>query len=271
MATNDRQTSGVTVALIGLLPLAVLAILWQWAGTRSSTIHFFFSSPRDVFAAVITGLRSGNLQTDFLYTALPTLAGFIIGVTCGTVSGFLILASRNAAAALEWHVLLLGSIPIFAIAPMMIVWFGIGLNMKIAMAILSTFFVALSQSFRGGRSIPTDLRQLCIANGAGELAQLRTLVLPMSLDWVFASLRLNANLALLGVFVGEYMASERGLGHSMLQAGALYRVSDVLASALGMILLVVLLDRSLAALERRRYRLIQWFAVDTRLFRQQPD
>jgi NitT/TauT family transport system permease protein len=265
---SSPKTLNLTALLIGLVPVAAVGVLWQWAGARSPSAHFFFSSPSDVIVAFVTGVRSGSLVLDFLYTSFPTVVGFAVGVTCGTLAGFLILASRTVAVALEWHVLILGSIPIFAIAPMMIVWFGIGLNMKIAMAILSTFFVALSQSFRGGRSIPVELRQLCISNGAGEVTLFRTLVLPMSLDWVFASLRLNASLALLGVFVGEYMASERGLGHSMLQAGALYRVSDVLACALGMILLVVILDRSLAALERRRYRLIQWFAVDARVLRQ---
>jgi NitT/TauT family transport system permease protein len=159
----------------------------------------------------------------------------------------------------------LGSIPIFAIAPMMLVWFGIGIEMKIAMAVLSTIFVALSHAYRGGRSVPPEMRLLFELNRADERATFRKLVFPLSLDWVFASLRLNANLALLGVFVGEYMASERGLGHAMLQAGSLYRVANVLAAALAMIILVVLIDRSVGAVERRRHRLIQWFAVDHRL------
>lgn len=258
----------IVQAILSLLPGVVLILLWQWAGERSSATRFFFSTPADLLNAFAAGLLSGRLVLDFYYTFVPTVVGFIVGVSAGSILGFLLLASPVLARGAEWNVLILGSIPIFAIAPMMIVWFGIGIEMKVAMAILSTFFVALSQAFRGGRSVPADLRQMFVSNGASKTAIFRKLVFPMSLDWVFASLRLNANLALLGVFVGEYMASEHGLGHSMLRAGALYRVSEVLAAALAMIILVVLLDQSVAALERKRHSLIQWLAVDPRLLRE---
>jgi NitT/TauT family transport system permease protein len=245
--------------------MVVIVVVWEIAGRNSPTAQFFFSSPSRIVTTFIAKVSSGELVIDFFYTLIPTIVGFSIGVTLGTILGFLLLASGRAAMIAEWNVLILGSVPIFAIAPMMLVWFGIGMKMKIAMAILSTVFVALSHAYRGGQSVPHELRRLFEVNEAEDRQIFRKLVLPMSLDWVFASLRLNANLALLGVFVGEYMASERGLGHAMLQAGGLYQVSDVLAAALAMIILVVAIDRGVAILERKRYYLIQWFAVDRRL------
>jgi NitT/TauT family transport system permease protein len=244
-----------------------LCVLWQLAGASSDSARFFFSTPLEVLLVFSRGVMSGNLLIDFAYTAFPTVVGFALGVTAGSAVGFALVTSRSVAEAAEWNVLVLGSIPIFAIAPMMIVWFGIGMGMKVAMAVFSTFFVAISQAYRGGRSVSGDLRRLFALNCADEATTLRKLVLPMSLDWVFGSLRLNANLALLGVFVSEYMASERGLGHAMLQAGSLYRVADVLAAALAMMILVVLFDQAVAAVERRRFGFIQWFAVDADLFR----
>ena len=261
----DTGPSAYERVAVGILPGMALLIVWEIAGQHWQFVRFFFSTPSQVAATFFAGIASGVLIWDFLYTLLPTLIGFVIGVGVGTLLGFLILRLGKVAVAAEWNVLILGSIPIFAIAPMMLVWFGIGIEMKVAMAVLSTVFVALSHAYRGGRSVPRELRLLFEVNRADEQAVFRKLIFPMSLDWVFASLRLNANLALLGVFVGEYMASERGLGHAMLQAGSLYRVPNVLAAALAMIILVVLLDRSVGAIEQRRHRLIQWFAVDHRL------
>src|SRR5262249_55660153 len=94
---------------------------------------------------------------------------------------------------------------------------------------------------------------------------LRKLVVPMSLDWVFSSLRLNGNLALLGAFVGEYMSSDSGLGHRMLKEGGLYHANEVLAAAIAMMLLVVGVDLTVSWLERRRMSLIQRLAVDKRI------
>lgn len=262
--TKDLPSIYTRIAL-GVMPVVALLIVWEIMGRQSQSVQFFFSTPSQVAMIFISGIYSGALIVDFFYTLMPTAVGFIIGVAAGTFLGFLVLRLGRMAVIAEWNVLILGSVPIFAIAPMMLVWFGIGVQMKIAMAVLSTIFVALSHAYRGGRSAPRELRVLFKTNGADERASFRKLVFPMSLDWVFASLRLNANLALLGVFVGEYMASERGLGHAMLQAGSLYRVGNVLAAALAMIILVVLIDQGVGAIERRRHRLIQWFAVDHRL------
>jgi len=261
----NKGATGYERVALGVLPAVVLLVIWEIAGQHWRFVQFFFSTPSQVATTFLAGLTSGILVLDFLYTLVPTLIGFVLGVGIGTMLGFLILRLGRLVVAAEWNVLILGSIPIFAIAPMMLVWFGIGLEMKIAMAFLSTVFVALSHAYRGGRSVPRELRLLFEVNRASQHSVFRKLIFPMSLDWVFASLRLNANLALLGVFVGEYMASERGLGHAMLQAGSLYRVANVLAAALAMIILVVFLDQSVGAIEKRRHRLIQWFAVDYRL------
>src|SRR4029077_17491552 len=120
------------------------------------------------------------------------------------------------------------------------------IGMKVAMAVLATFFVALSHAYRGGRAVPPEFSRLFQSNGANRSDMFWKLTLPSALDWVFASLRLNANLALLGVFIGEYMASERGLAHAMLRASGLYQVPIVLAYALAMMVLVLAIDQLVA-------------------------
>lgn len=255
---------------IGAGILVALLSLWEVASNHSSRVEFFFSSPRLIGLAFVAAVRSGAMITDFLYTSLPTIVGLSVGVTLGCTVGFLLLRLDRFAKLADWYVVVLGSIPIFAIAPMMVVWFGVGLEMKVAIAILSTFFVSLSHAYRGGRTAPTELQQLFAINGGTNRDVFRKLILPFSLDWVFASLRLNANLAVLGVFIGEFMASEHGLAHAMLKASGLYQTSVVLAYALAMMLLVIGMDRGVLLLEAKRHYLIQLFAVNPALRHMRP-
>ena len=182
-------------------------------------------------------------------TGIEALAGFLIGVTIGSCIGFSLLYFPKLAAISRLYVLALGAIPVFAFAPMMIVWFGVGLKMKIAMATFSTILVALSQAYDGGKNVNPELKRLFELNNSSNRQIFQKLVLPSSIDWVLASLRLNIGLALLGAFIGEFIASERGLGHIMLKAGGLYDIPYVLAAGVCIIGLAFLFNFSLRSLK----------------------
>ena len=252
-------------------PVVLLLSVWQIAAMRSSSVNFFFSSPIDVITRFWFLVKSGKLIVDSGYTLFPLLTGLAIGVTFGTLLGFALHLSPRFAQAVGWNIVILGSVPIFAVAPMMIVWFGIGLRMKIAMAVLSTFFVAAAQAYRGGQAVPPELKAFFKLSGANDWITLRKLIFPNALDWVLASLHLNANLALLGVFIGEFIAAERGLARSMLNAGSLYDIGDVLAYALAMMIIVIGLELVIHWAERNRYRVIQWISVDRQAYSKRGD
>jgi NitT/TauT family transport system permease protein len=247
--------------VLGLIPLILFLVAWQLWCQDSHHRIFLFATPELVLRSLAAGLMDGTLIHHTLVTGGEALTGFALGVTLGSVTGFLLLYVRRVSAIAQPYVFALGATPIFAIAPMMIVWFGIGFKMKVAMAFFSTLFVALAQAYRGGRSVDGDLVKLFVAYAASNWQTFWKLVFPSSLDWVFASLRMTVNLALLGAFIGEFIAAESGLGYAIVKAGGTYDVPRVLAGVVCIIALASAFNGAVMLLERYRHRIVSALTV----------
>ena len=133
--------------------------------------------------------------------------------------------------------------------------------MKIAMATLGTFLVALTQAYEGARSVDIGEFRLLRTFGATRFQVFQKIILPSSLSWVLASMRLNIGFALLGAFIGEFISSDQGLGHFMLRSSSLYDVPSVFAGGAYLVLLALLFQGSVAFVERRRKRVIEFLSV----------
>jgi NitT/TauT family transport system permease protein len=239
--------------LLALFPLIVFLALWQWAANASTQTQFLLGSPLLVVQSLWTNLLNGELPRHTAVTCIETLAGFLL------------LYHPRAAAISRGYVVAAGAIPPFALAPLMIIWFGVGIGMKIACAAFATVFVALAQAYQGGRAVPQDLSLLFDQFEASRRQRFFKLVLPSALDWLLNSFRLNISLALMGAFIGEFIMSDAGLGHVLLKAGGLYDIPLVWAATLCIVLLAVTLNGAVAILEKNRLRLIQRLTVPAAL------
>jgi NitT/TauT family transport system permease protein len=265
MKFSGLRPNWLAKSLLAVVPLAIFLILWQIAAWRSNDISFFFGSPIRAFEALQANIMNGILLLDLYYTAFETIIGFLAGVILGSSIGFTLLYFPRISEVSRMYVIALGAIPIFALAPMMIVWFGVGIEMKIAMAFFSTVFISLTQAYNGGSNVDKALLELFKLNNASRRMTFQKLVLPSSMDWVFASLRLNIGLAMLGAFIGEFMSSEVGLGYRMLRAGGLYDVPLVLAAVVMMIIMAITLNYCVRYIEKRRIKVIQILTVQSLL------
>jgi NitT/TauT family transport system permease protein len=245
----------------GFLPAALFLATWEVLSRRDNTVAFFFSSPSQIIRALVQNTYNGMLLNDFFYTALPTLSGFVVSVLLGTILGLLLAFDQRRPVTVRIYINTLATVPIFAIAPMMIIWFGIGLKMKFALAVFATIFVAISQAYSGALTITIRQRQFFDSLGANRWQMVRYLFLPLSIEWVFGGMKVTSSLALLGTFLGEFMASDHGLAHRMLVAGSLYDVSLVLACSLWMIALVALLNGLAMLANQYRRRIIEFTSI----------
>jgi NitT/TauT family transport system permease protein len=143
----------------------------------------------------------------------------------------------------------------------MILWFGVGFNMKVALAVFSTMFVAFSQAFRGATSVGQEYIDHMLGMRATKAQIFRKIVVPGSLEWVFSSMRLNVGFALLGAFIGEFIASSSGLGYVILRASSLYNVPRAIAAAVGVVILGLVFDYLGSLVERKRLTIIQVVTV----------
>lgn len=233
------QSRGVIA--LRLLPAAGFILLW-WLVIRSNQqLAFFIGSPHLFADAFWRDLRSGGLVIDTLVTGMEALCGFFIGTIIGTAVGLWL--SRNLALSYvaKPYIIALGSAPLFAFAPIIVLWFGVGIVAKILVAALSCVFVAILQAYSGAREVDPALIDVARSFEASEFQVFRKVVVPSALVWVMNGFRLSVGSALLGAFLGEYISSTQGLGHLILVAGGLYNIPLVLVGvsmivALGLLL-----------------------------------
>lgn len=235
MRLNILTKSSDRLKFAGLyraLPLLALLLFWEIATRGNPARAFFFGSPSKIAAYLVDKTVDGSLSRDVGVTFIEATLGFILGNILGTAVGLGLWYSKLALAIAKPYVIVLGSAPIFAFAPLIIIWFGTGLFSKVMVATLSTVFVALMQSYTGASEVSNDYLRLMKTFGATQGQTFRKVVAPSSIVWVISAFRLNVGFAILGAFIGEFISSSAGLGHLILVASGLFDISLVLCGVI---------------------------------------
>ena len=242
-----------TAAIVLATQVALLAVLlgfWDHMTADNKQAAFMFGSPSAMAGFLGQMVADGSLWRDTYVTGLETLLGFLVGNFVGTIIGLSLWYSRFVSRVVEPFVIALGSIPIIALAPIIIIWFGTGLISKVAMSTLSVVIVALVTSYKGAAGVDPDQVNLMRTLGASKFQIFRKLVVPASLADIFAGLKLTVGFALIGAIVGEFMSSSEGLGHAIFKAGSLYVIPKVFAALVATIALALLLTFLVGRTER---------------------
>jgi len=246
--TRLRATAAVLITQ--LLLLAALLAFWARATSQDSAVAFMFGSPSAIAKFLGQMASDGSLWRDSWITGVETLLGFFVGNLVGTLIGLSLWYSRFVSRVVEPFVIALGSIPIIALAPIIIIWFGTGLLSKVAMSTLSVVIVALVTSYKGAMGVDPDQINLFRTLGASKFQVFRKLVVPASLTDIFAGLKLTVGFALIGAIVGEFMSSSEGLGHAIFKAGSLYVIPKVFAALVATIALALILTFLVGKIEQ---------------------
>jgi NitT/TauT family transport system permease protein len=221
-------------ALIGAQISILIGGLSLWEiGARAGWIDaFFWSQPSAIARTMAIFFATGDAWTDISFTFRSTIFGFLIGTTAGSLLGLSFWWSRNYAAIVQPYVICLESIPKLALAPLIILVFGIGLLSKVAVATALTLVVSTLTAYAGVKALDPDGEKLFYSLGASRLQVFRKLVVPFCLPWIISVLRVNIGLALTGAIVGEFIASQHGLGRAILYAGQTYDIALVWVAVL---------------------------------------
>lgn len=237
------------VVLRAPLVTAALLLLWEGAIRLFALPPFILPSPLDVAGAFQT--RSGYLFENALVTLSEILLGFAIGVTCGVTTALTMSAFPPARRLLLPVVIATQALPVFAIAPLLVLWFGYGIASKIVMATLIIYFPVASSFYDGLARTDPGLLDLARLNRASRLQTLALIRVPAALPSLLSGLKVAAAVAPIGAVVGEWVGSSAGLGFVMLHANARLQ-SDVLFAALVLLAaMAVALRLAMDALARR--------------------
>lgn len=207
--------------------LFLLIVLLETAIGLHPDYAFLFGKPSEIARIFPEYLSRYNTWDDILYTSSSCLLGIMIGTSMGIIFGTIISISKAIEIIVSPVITALASIPLVALAPIFVFWFGIDWSSKVAVASFASFFIAAHSSFVGGKEACSmvDKNIFCFAKNRWQVTI--NIALPGSLKYVFQGLQLNIGTGLVAVIIGEFISSQKGLGHALLQASSLYKMNEV--------------------------------------------
>jgi NitT/TauT family transport system permease protein len=244
---KDWPLRALVAAQVGIL-IGVLS-MWEIGAHTGWIDAFFWSCPSAIAQTMAIFFTTGDAWTDISFTFRSTIFGFLLGTTTGSLLGLSFWWSRNYAAIVQPYVICLESIPKLALAPLIILVFGIGLVSKVAVATALTLVVSTLTAYAGVKALDPDGEKLFYSLGATRMQVFRKLVVPFCLPWIISVLRVNIGLALTGAIVGEFIASQHGLGRAILYAGQTYDIALVWVAVLVLSTLAMVMYATVSWLE----------------------
>jgi NitT/TauT family transport system permease protein len=241
----------VRVYVLRVLVIVVLLLLWQYFGGRSQHNEFFYSQPSAIWSALRQLLGTQAFWTDLRYTMEETVVGLLIGGVAGIVLGFGLAFSKLAYRVIEPIMNALNALPRIALSSLFILWFGLGMESKIALVVSLVFFPLFLNSYAGASTIDPDYELLMHTFRAGRLAFVRKVTLPATAPWVITGAKLGVAQALGGAVIGELIASQHGLGAELNTDAQSFATADEFAILLILIILALVLNGIFTHLDNR--------------------
>jgi NitT/TauT family transport system permease protein len=240
---------------LGLVSLMAGLLAW-WAVARYSGLpSFILPSPGQVWMRFLRALSDGSLFVHTSVTLFEILTGLLAGALAATIIGYLVAKSRALERVLSPYLVASQAIPLVAIAPLLVIWFGPGMFSKILICALIVFFPVLVNTVVGVRAVPVALHDLMRSLRATRGQILMKLEIPAALPVFLGGLRIGATLSVIGAVVGELVGADMGLGFLVNVGRGQYDTALVFVSVFTLILLALALYGIVAWAEKR---LLSW-------------
>ncbi len=245
----------LTLAAHALFIVAFISI-WEFAARRGVLDPTFFGRPSGIWNYLWTGFVTGKkLWLELGYTVTGAIISFVAGSVAAIAFGLLFTTYPPLHRAAEPYLTLLNAMPRIALAPLFLLWFGLGIGSKIAVGVSLTFFIVLSATVAGIRGVASDHLILSKALGATPHQVFFKVTLPSAVPVIFSGLRLGLIFALLGVVGAELIAAEHGLGQTLAYLQSTFSMDGVMA----LLFLLALLGLGVTAIMNRIERaLLSW-------------
>ncbi|WP_144183673.1 ABC transporter permease [Elioraea rosea] len=252
---DAAQAGRRRMVLLGRILVGVLFLgFWEYASGRLID-PLFVSSPSAVGMRLWRWTVTGSLWTHLSVTLYATAFGFVIGAAIGFALGLLFGRNQTVADIFDPYITALYSIPKIALAPLFIIWFGIGIESKIAVSASIVFFVVFLNTYAGVRDVnPIYIHATRIMGGGGGEV-LRHVIIPSASSWVITGLKVSVPYALVGTVIGEFMSANRGIGFIISQATGLFDTTSVFAGLFVLGLVGALIN---VALRHTEAWLLRW-------------
>jgi NitT/TauT family transport system permease protein len=250
---RKRRSGRLAIVITQLAILVVLLGSWQF-GVGDASLPYF-SRPTLIVERLFNLLSHPDIYRHIYVTLIEIASGYALGVVVGLTLGFVLGRSKFLSAALQPYIMGLYSIPKIALAPVFIVWLGLGIASKIAVVFIATFFLVFFNTYSGLLAVNEELVRLAILMGASWPQATFRVILPAASAQIFLGLRTAVPYAVIGAVIGEYIGASEGLGYFILYASQTYDAPSLFA---GIVILVAIVFAVNFSLDRIESRVIPW-------------
>ncbi len=236
-----------------ILTFFILIGTWQ---VLSMTLGVYWvGSPWGVLTRFVSGIAGGELLVNASYTFIEALAGFVLGAVPAVLLPFLLRRMPMATAIIDPVMVGGYGAPKLALAPLFVLWFGIGIESKIALVAITVFFIVYFSALAGVRALDTKLVQMAQVAGANERDVARHIVFPGAVPYIFTGLRIAMPYAIGGAVIAELISANRGLGYLIQLSAMNFDTTGVFVALIAVTLIVFVCNASVNIAERR---LLRW-------------
>jgi NitT/TauT family transport system permease protein len=244
---------------MGQLGLAAVVLgAWELLGRVGVIDPFFFPLPSDILMTVWVWISSGFVFPHLWITLQESILAFLTGAAAGLVLGFLLARVRFLERLLDPFLQMFNALPRVVLAPIFLLWFGLGIWSKVAFGFTLVFFIVFFNTLEGVKSVDRVLVDNARMLGASEKQLLRHVFIPSALTWIFSSLHISVGFAITGAVVGEYLGASAGVGYAIAQAQGVFDTKGVFAGMFILMFVVLIIDLLVNRLERH---LLRWRPV----------
>jgi NitT/TauT family transport system permease protein len=262
-ARAARRRRALVLACRAVLLVLVLG-LWEWFSRAGIIDPFNFSMPSKIWDQIqqwmLHGTPQGSLGEQIWYTLYEALLGWVAGVVAGVVLGIALGRIRFLADVMGPYIKVLNALPRIVLAPIFLIWFGLGPASKVASAVVLVFFPVFFNAFQGAREVDRHLIDNARVLGAGDRQVTFQVVIPAATSWIFTSLHVSFGFALIGAIVGEYIGATKGIGLLVSASQGTFNSAGVYAAMVILAVVALLAEGLLTFLENKLFR---WKPADS--------
>ncbi len=248
LARHKRKSALILCSQLGLL-VFILA-LWELLAHFNLINTLIMSSPSRILATIGSLYSSGELFYHIGITLYETLLGFAISIVLGGLIAIILWWSDTLRKILDPYIVVLNSLPKIALGPVVIIWFGAGMQSIVVICVLITIIIAVISMLNAFREVDKDKILLMRSMGANKFQILTKLILPASLPQFVSVLKISVGMSWVGSIMGEYLVSSAGLGYLIVYGSQVFRLDLVMASTLILCILACIMYLAVALLEK---------------------
>lgn len=239
------------IFLTQIVIVVLFLAIWEFGARRGFINSFIFSSPSLVLKTLIELFESGKLFLHIGVTLTEILVSFSLGILIAFVLAVIMYQSKFLADTLEPFLTMLNSLPKVALGPIIIIWVGANTNSIITMALLINVIISIITIYNGFNHTDELKLKLFKTFKATKWQTLSKLVIPANISTIVSSLKINISLTLIGVIMGEFLVSKKGIGYLILYGTQVFNLNLVITGIFVLIIISFLLYKIIDKIDKR--------------------